>query len=102
MAADNAATCPECGAPEGRIHAFKCKHYPDLVREKQLAAPAPSSPVASGRREDESASGRSSYRGGGEATAATTLGRYSSTSYLDKKAKREQTEANAAARRTAK
>lgn len=34
--------------------------------------------------------------------AATTLGRYSSTSYLDKKAKREQTEANAAARRTAK
>ena len=34
-------------------------------------------------------------------TAATTLGKYASTAYLDAKAKREQTEANAAARRTA-
>ena len=35
-------------------------------------------------------------------SAATTLGKYASTAYLDAKAKREQTEANAAARRTAK
>lgn len=37
----SAASCPECGAPVGRIHAFKCKHYPDLVREKQRAAFGP-------------------------------------------------------------